>query len=241
MKMPLRSDPPRAAWGSGLVHAAAPWRSGRALRPVLCGVVLALALCLSTACGAAAAPSMVSIFQDDPHLEANPAQTLAQMRMAGATVVKVVLHWSAIAPNPRQRHAPRGFNPANPAAYPAGNWNAYDRIVRDAAADGMTVDFQLGVGAPVWATAASPAPWQTHSGIARNKTYPNWMPSPAAFAAFVRAAGIRYSGTYRPKGAKTPLPRLTFWSIWNEPNLGFELAPQGVPGDLTVPNSGRMY
>ena len=37
------------------------------------------------------------------------------------------------------------------------------------------------------------------------------------------------------------LPRVSFWSIWNEPDYGPSLAPQGVPGDLTVENSPRMY
>ena len=59
--------------------------------------------------------------------------------------------------------------------------------------------------------------------------------------AFVRAAGTRYSGRFRPKGSSSPLPRVSIWSVWNEPNLGFELAPQGVPGNLRVPNSGQLY
>jgi hypothetical protein len=50
----------------------------------------------------------------------------------------------------------------------------------------------------------------------------------ARYDAFVRAIGTRYSGTYKPPGASSPLPRVSFWSIWNEPNYGFDLAPQAV-------------
>jgi hypothetical protein len=212
----------------------APPRRSRHLRRVLGAVGLGMVLCLTTAChAAAAAPTMVSIFQDDPHLEANPAAVLQQMRLAGATTVKVGLMWDKIAPDPNQRRAPKGFNAADPYEYPSGSWTIYVEIVRHAAADGIAVDVQLGDGAPAWATGpGAPNPTKPH---------PNWEPSPSAFQAFVRAAGIRYSGHFRPKGASTPLPRVSFWSVWNEPNLGFELAPQGVPGHVGIQNSGRLY
>ena len=45
------------------------------------------------------------------------------------------------------------------------------------------------------------------------------------FKSFVTAVGTRYSGTYRG------LPRVTFWSIWNEPNYGISLAPQATNHD----------
>ena len=32
-----------------------------------------------------------------------------------------------------------------------------------------------------------------------------------------------------------------FWSIWNEPDYGPSLAPQGLPGNLTVEHSPWMY
>src|SRR5581483_11662559 len=69
----------------------------------------------------------------------------------------------------------------------------------------------------------------------------NWEPSASAFGAFVRAVGTRYSGNYVPAGQGEPLPRVDFWTVWNEPDYGPSLAPQGVPGHLTVENSPRMY
>lgn len=231
--MSLRRDPPVVARSQGLVSTMQllPGQP-KPVRLMLRALILALTFGLVMTDHARAATSMVTMFQDDGHLVANPPAALEQMRMAGATVVKVTLHWQGIAPNPKQHTKPRGFNGANPADYPAGNWAVYDEIVRDAAADHMAVDFQLGDGAPIWATGA---------GAPKSKQFPNWEPVDSSFWAFVKAAGIRYSGTFRPKGSSTPLPRVSFWSIWNEPNLGFELAPQGVPGNLTVPNSGQMY
>jgi hypothetical protein len=66
------------------------------------------------------------------------------------------------------------------------------------------------------------------------------MPSARDFGAFVHAIGVRYSGHYTPPGATTPLPRVSFWSIWNEPNYGPDLAPQATHGS-TVEVSPRLY
>jgi hypothetical protein len=195
--------------------------------------VLTSLLAFLPATRAHAATAQISMFQDDPAVRSNPQYVLGQLRLLGATAVKVGLNWAQVAPNRLARRPPRGFKAADPGSYAPGAWRVYDAIVRDAAADGIQVSFQLGVQAPIWATGpGAPRDRQHHF---------NWEPSPSAFAAFVRAAGKRYSGTFRPKGSKTPLPRVSFWSIWNEPNLGFELAPQGVTGHRTVPNSGNMY
>ncbi len=199
-------------------------------------LALALAvvpLLLIPATRAHASNAQISMFQDDPALTSNPQYVLGQVRLLGGTMMKVGLNWSQVAPAKLSRRPPRGFNASNPAAYPAGNWRVYDTIVRDAAAQGIKVNFQLGIAAPIWATGpGAPRDGQHHF---------NWEPSPSAFAAFVRAAGKRYSGSFTPRGASAPLPRVSFWSVWNEPNLGFEIAPQGVPGHLKIENSGRLY
>jgi hypothetical protein len=44
----------------------------------------------------------------------------------------------------------------------------------------------------------------------------------------VRAAGRRYSGSYRDENSGRPiLPRVSFWGLWNEPNQPGWLTPQG--------------
>ncbi len=53
--------------------------------------------------------------------------------------------------------------------------------------------------------------------------------------------GTRYSGSYKPRGATTALPRVNFWSIWNEPNYGFDIAPQGIGTNQSIPNSPHIY
>ena len=75
----------------------------------------------------------------------------------------------------------------------------------------------------------------------------NWNPSPKEYEAFARAVATRYSGNYDPvtrkldPGNPSDLPKVSFWSVWNEPDYGPGIAPQGVPGHLKVENSPRMY
>jgi hypothetical protein len=196
---------------------------------------LALA-CVGVALAGAAAPAaashkQISIFEDDSRMFANPAATLTTFRLLGAQVVKVTVHWRSIAPRPNSNKRPGHFNGDNPAAYPRHNWTILDEIDRDARADGIQVYFDLNGGAPAWATGP-------HHPAGE---HPGWDPSPSKFAAFVHAVGKRYDGSYKPPGGKTPLPRVSYWSVWSEPNLGYSLSPQGVLGDIRVENSGHMY
>jgi hypothetical protein len=171
---------------------------------------------------AAASGNQEAIFQDDIQMKANPVGTLAIFRSLGVTRVRVSVTWSSLAPSSGSRRQPRSFKAADPAAYPTGNWAVYDRIVRDAAADGIALDFMLTGPAPLWATGP---------GMPRGGPYGQWKPSASEFRTFVQAVGTRYSGGYKPRGASQPLPRVNFWSIWNEPNYGIDLAPQATNND----------
>jgi hypothetical protein len=74
-------------------------------------------------------------------------------------------------------------------------------------------------------------------------TNPNraWYPSAAKFGAFVRAVGTRYNGAYPdPQNPGKLLPRVSFWSIWNEPNFGEDLGPQAIRGS-SIFVSPRLY
>jgi hypothetical protein len=209
------------------------WRTAATLALALGAILVML-----PATQARASTGQISIFQDDPRLDKDPAATLARMRLLGAQVVRVSVPWYYIAPNSNSARAPSGFNAADPAAYPTLNWELWDAIVVDAAQDGIKLDFDLMGGAPRWALG---------SGRPRGSTNDNWEPNAGAFGAFVRAVATRYSGNYDPiskqlaPGDPNDLPRVSFWSIWNEPDYGPTLAPQGVPGHLTVENSPRMY
>jgi hypothetical protein len=182
---------------------------------------------------ARASTGQYQIFQDDPHMLANPAQTLQQIRDLGANVVRVSLQWNLVAPTTR----PPGFDPTDPGSYPSSSWAPYDAIVTDARQDGITIDFSLTGPAPPWAAGSgqpSPGGWY------------QWKPSASAFKQFVQAVGTRYSGTYDPtvdqtvSGDPNDLPRVSFWEIWNEPNFGGDLAPQAIKGS-TVPTAAPMY
>ena len=71
-------------------------------------------------------------------------------------------------------------------------------------------------------------------------THTQWKPNAVQFGAFAKAVGTRYNGRYKPKGQKSALPRVSFWSIWNEPNYGFDLAPQ-TTGNGSIETGAALY
>ncbi len=178
-----------------------------------------------------------SMFQDDQLLvdsdTATVTRTLAQLRALGVQRLRITVLWSSIAPDPFSGREPAGFAPAQPAGYPAGAWAPYDRVLKLARARGIGMDFDLTAPGPRWAMArGAPAAAQAN----------HYAPSAAQFGAFVQAAGRRYSGHYRPPGAARPLPRVSFWSVWNEPNQPGWLAPQSqTRSGVTVTASARLY
>ncbi len=164
-------------------------------------------------------PGPESIFEEEAQIHANPVGTLDTLKRLGVQRVRVYIPWAAIAPDPTSPVRPAGFDAADPAAYPDANWAIYDTIVRDTLARRMGLDVLLSSPAPDWATTP---------GEPRNGPAGVWKPSAAEFGLFVTAVARRYSGSYTPPGETKPLPRVHFWSIWNEPNLGIELAPQAI-------------
>jgi len=214
-------------------------RTGAArLGPLLAAALVAVTLTALRAAPAAASAGQQAMLEDDVQLLANPAATIDRLRMIGVARVRLAVRWYYIAPNPHSRRPPRGFDGADPAAYPSGNWAVWDEIVEKAHDAGIALDLDPMGGAPDWALGP---------GRPRGATNPNWEPSPRQYEAFVHALGVRYGGSYNPVlGRVTPgdprdLPRVSFWSVWNEPDYGPSLAPQGVPGHLTIENSPRMY
>jgi hypothetical protein len=167
---------------------------------------------------------MEATFQDNGLMLADPAGTLDRLRTLGVARVRMFVPWGAIAPDPTARQPPPGFVGGDPGAYPAARWAIWDEIVRDAQARGIGVDFDLTAGAPLWATGP---------GAPKHSARVQWEPSAGDFRLFVRAIGTRYSGSYDPitnslaPGNPDDLPRVDYWAIWNEPNYGPGLAPQG--------------
>ncbi len=218
--------------------------SGRMIRsgPVLRGLTVLVALiCPMLLAGPALADhGQVSILESDPLLLGNPVGSLRTVQELGISTVRLSVRWQSLAPDSNSFRAPRHFSAANPAAYSKSKWAPYDALVRTAAQDGVRVDMDLTGGAPLWATGR---------GMPHGHSYPfhNWAPSASKFGQFARAVAIRYSGNYNPilrrldPGSSQDLPRVSFWSVWNEPNYGPSLSPQAPPHHPTTPYSPRLY
>ena len=188
--------------------------------------------CLALPSAASASKTQLQMFQDGGQLQTDPAAALARFRALGANSIRVVVFWYQIAPSAGAKKKPK-FNATDPNAYPAANWKVWDTIVRDAAADGIKVDFTVAGGPPIWADGPG-----TPKAYLQN-THWAWKPNAADYGQFMQAMGKRYSGTFTPKGQSSRLPRVTMWSLWNEPNFGEDLGPQAINDSKTL--TAPMY
>lgn len=206
-------------------------RTRRIVQQLVASACVLAALIAVAPGSAGASRTQQSVFQDDDYLVYHPPaavnRALAILQSLGVQQVRVTLKWSTVAPSPTSRQRPANFNALAPAAYPAGVWAPYDRVVELAARHHIGVQFNLTPPGPLWAM-------RHDSPTARAADH--WAPSVTEFYDFVRAAGLRYSGSYGT------VPHVSAWSIWNEPNQPGWLAPQwrSVSGKQ-VPNSPRLY
>ena len=182
------------------------------LLPLIAAALLLAAL--PTA--AAASKTQESMFQDDPLLVyGTPAQvenTLDQLAALGVDRIRVSVFWDILAPATDQPSKPN-FDASDPGAYPQQLWEKYDRVIRSALSRGILVNLNITSPIPRWAAGTSP----------RADLQGTFGPNAAEFKLFVQAVGTRYSGTYQG------LPRVDYWSIWNEPNQAGWLTPQWAP------------
>lgn len=180
------------------------------------------ALLLSLPASASADSRLESMFQDDPRILSRDAKvrdaTLDEAKKLGAQRIRVTAFWNRFAPNATGTEKPGGFDGSNPDAYEAGQWDVLDAVIKGAKERGLTVNLNPSAPGPKWAGSAFIEP--RLDGVTN--------PSPIEFGAFVAALGKRYSGTFTPAGGSGVLPRVDYWSIWNEPNQGAWLAPQWV-------------
>ncbi len=175
---------------------------------IFAAVAVACALMCAQAAVALASNTQEGILQDDTWLiYSSPDKVLEGlkvMKLLGVDRVRVSVVWSLIAPKPNSSRRPR-FDATNPAAYPSGVWDRYDTLVRLANEVGIKVYFLLTAPAPDWATPPRALP----------QGY-RWSHDPSAkqYGEFVEAVGRRYRGA------------VTYWSLWNEPNIGGWMTPQ---------------
>jgi hypothetical protein len=162
-------------------------------------VVTCIALLLPAATASASSRQLTTVEAPTELLfSGSPDAGLDTIADLGANAVRIQLAWNLVAPDPDATRAPV-FNQTDPSAYPAANWTRYDAVIAGARARGLKVYVTITGGAPKWATASK------RDALTR--------PSATAFGKFATAVGRRYR------------TQVSWWSIWNEPNLGKLLKP----------------
>jgi hypothetical protein len=205
---------------------------------------------------AQASPDQASLMMDDDQLlyrsDAVRARTLVSMKKLGVDVVRVTVLWKTVAEGAsltnkeisrlkgdeakqRARKQRARFKPKDPRTYPTRNWDRYDNLVKDAAKYGLLVYFTVTGPGPSYAHMKAPPSQRSNAGT--------YKPIPTRFGDFAEAVGRRYSGTTRDEnGVRRPLPRVSRWSIWNEPNQPGWLTPQFEKRDgQVVPSAPIVY
>jgi hypothetical protein len=166
------------------------------------------------------------VYRDDATRDA----AMERMKQLGVDYVRVTVLWSVVAERTRPG---RGFNPRDPGDYPRRNWDRYDRLVRAARTLGLGVYFNVTPPGPPWSRGKAPR------GL-RDVVRRAWKPDAGEFANFVEAVGRRFSGRYKDENdGRKPIPRVSFWSLLNEPNQGGWLSPQYEKGKMRSPALAR--
>lgn len=229
------------------MRAGARTRAGAAL--------LALACAHAVAAAPAPAPArapLATVVQDDAQLlhrsDAETVAALDRLQGLGVDTVRVTAGWSVLTRAPEQDDVPADFDQADPAAYEQARFAALDRLVTMSAERGLRILMDVGFWAPHWASADEPGP--------RART----QIDADAYGRFARALARRYSGSFTPPPAPAPLPptedeglldrlfgsppaplpatgpspgplpRVSLFSVWNEPNHPAFLLPQRARG-----------
>jgi Glycosyl hydrolase catalytic core len=154
---------------------------------------------------------------DEPDtLYGDPATAFATLKTLKAQVLRVNMYWGG------NKWAVANSKPADPTdpGDPAYNWSLYDRLVQYAHNNDIPVMFSI-LFTPSWA----------NGGQARTVAPTNMQD----LQDFAYAAAERYSGLWTPPTWQrdptlginaTPLPKVSLWTAWNEPNNPIWLTPQ---------------
>lgn len=149
--------------------------------------------------------------QDDRMAASQPAEIPGRIALAKATgtqVLRIDTFWATAAPN----------RPAAATSHldPAYDWRWADATLCGVVKAGMQPIVTVW-NAPAWATGGK----QGVKGVVWNSRAPT---NPQDFADFMTALATRYNGvTQIPGQGACPV---TFYEIWNEPNLQIYLYPQ---------------
>ncbi len=159
---------------------------------------------------------LVGINDEPDTLYGNPTTAFAALKALRTQVLRVNLYWGGTKWAVANKRPTDATDPGDPAY----TWALYDRLVRYAALSNIKVLFSI-LFTPSWA----------NGGKARTVAPTNAR----NLQDFAHAAAERYSGYWTPPSwqqdpsygnGPTPLPLVTMWTAWNEPNNPIWLTPQ---------------
>lgn len=167
---------------------------------------------IAAADAAHAAPNVQFGMEQNGGMEALATRTdlLDRQQDLGASVIRLLLRWDRVAT----------CNPGAQAASPTAqcyDFSVPDAVVAGAHARGMEVIFSV-YGVPSWRTVDGRENYTGGSDAEFNAVA-------ASYADFVEAATRRYDG-------RSGHPRVSQWTIWNEPNGQFWLPLRTDAGEL---------
>jgi hypothetical protein len=182
------------------------------MRLTLSALGSALALALVAAVGVVPANAELQLgIQDDALLTSQEPNAWPLASGLDPKVVRFNVAWEQVA-------AKQPKWPDDPAD-PAYDFRHADGMARQTASIGARSLFTI-VNAPRWANG--------------NRA-PRYAPANADdYGHFCGAVAWRYSGSYTPPGALRPLPAVKNFTVWNEPNRGQYLLPQGPGGVIAA-------
>lgn len=159
---------------------------------------------------------LVGINDEPDTLYGNPATAFATLTSLRVQVLRVNLYWGGNKWAVANKKPTDATDPGDPAY----NWALYDRLVRYATDNNVKVVFSF-LFTPSWA----------NGGKAKSVAPTNAKD----LQDFAYAAAERYSGFWIPPTwqqnvslgiGNTPLPKVSMWTAWNEPNNPLWLTPQ---------------
>jgi hypothetical protein len=159
---------------------------------------------------------LVGINDEPDTLYGDPATAFDTLTTLKVQVLRVNLYWGGNKWAVANKEPTDGTDPGDPAY----NWALYDRLVQYASTHDIQVVFSL-LFTPSWANGH------------KARTVP--PKNPIDLQNFAHAAAERYSGYWIPPTwqqdaslgiGSTPLPKVSMWTAWNEPNNPLWLTPQ---------------
>jgi hypothetical protein len=164
----------------------------------------------------AASQILVGINDEANTLYGNPAQAFADLKTLKTQVLRVNLYWGGTKWAVANKKPADATDPGDPAY----SWALYDRLVKYAYDNNIKLVLSF-LFTPSWA----------NGGQARSVAPTNAKD----LESFAYAAAERYSGLWTPPPwqqnptlgiVNTPLPKVSMWTAWNEPNNPLWLTPQ---------------